>query len=53
MKRAGTREASFFFFTWPYENFLAHFLCGFLSGNEKFAEIIAGSLSRLPHFQKD
>ena len=31
-----------------YENYLAYFLCGFLSRNEKFAEIRAGSLSRLP-----
>ena len=31
-----------------YENYLAYFLCGFLGGNEKFAEIRAGSLSRLP-----
>jgi len=31
-----------------YENYLTYFLCGFLGGNEKFAEIRAGSLSRLP-----
>ena len=30
-----------------YENYLPYFLCGFLGGNEKFAEIRAGSLSRL------
>ena len=47
-----------------YENYLAS-LCGFLCGNEKIAEIRAGSLSRLaaspldfasalcPNFQKD
>ena len=27
-----------------YENYLAYFLCGFLGGNEKNAEIRAGSL---------
>ena len=30
-----------------YENYLAYFHCGFLGGNENFAEIRAGSLSRL------
>ena len=30
-----------------YENYLAYFLCGFLGGNESFAEIRAGSLPRL------
>ena len=30
-----------------YENYLAYFLSSFLGGNEKFAEINAGSLSRL------
>jgi len=30
-----------------YENYLPYFLCGFLGGNENFADIRAGSLSHL------